>query len=266
MTTAKSEVTWRARMMDASRSCRGSGLRIQERGGFLQIRSVQPLGEVGKNLSDAGTCLAVTAARLWEAREAERCPQLEAAGALCARDLQSPVEVLLGRRRAGRSPAAQGQLAAKPVQFRFVQTLAGFSRQREALVHDPLALRVLPGLGKCLGEQSEVIRLIGEAAGGSPVAQGLAEPGDAVDLFAGVGAGPAAEDRAAGEPEREAVFGGNRGTGLRANAGAAAIPAKLMKHGGEVERQRLAAGRERVAQAHGLAAEPPRFIGIAEQP
>src|SRR5262245_10115411 len=111
-----------------------------------------------------------------------------------------------------------------------------------------------------------MIRLIGEAAGGGPVTQGLAETGDSFGLLAGVGAGPAAEDSAAGEPEREAMLGSDRGPGFRANASAAAVPAKLVEHGGKIERQRLAARRQRVAQAHGLAAEPPRFIGVAEQP
>src|SRR5262249_56350033 len=130
--------------------------------------------------------------------------------------------------------AAQGQLTAEPVQFRFVQSLPGLTRQGKALVHDLLALLALSGFGKCLGEQSKVIRLIGEAAGGGPVAQGLAETGDAVDLFAGVGAGPAAQDGAAGEPEREAVFGGDRGTGFRANPGTPAVPAKLMEQAGRI--------------------------------
>src|SRR5262249_17188070 len=148
---AASEMTLRARMTDASRLCRGSGLLIQDRRGVLQVWSVQPVREEGKNLGESGACLRVAAARLGEAREAERRPQLECAGALCASDIQSPVEVRLGRRRTGSCAAAQGQLTAEPVQFRFVQSLAGFSRQGKALVHDALALLALPRLGKRLG-------------------------------------------------------------------------------------------------------------------
>src|SRR5262249_47342600 len=190
--------------------------------------------EKGTNPGESCARLGVAAARFRKAAEAQRCPQLECAGALCASDVQSPVEVLLGRRRAKSCAVAQGQLAAQPVQFCFVQSLAGFSRQSEPLVHDLLALLAAPGFGKGLGEQSKVIRLIGEAAGGGPVAQGLTETGDAVDLFAGVGAGPAAEDRPASEPEREAVFGGDRGTGFRANPGTPAVPAKLMEQAGRI--------------------------------
>src|SRR5262249_7663454 len=146
---------------DPSRLCRGSGLLIQERRGLLQVWSVQSLREKGKNPGESCARLGVAAARFRKAAEAQRCPQLECAGALCATDVQSPVEVLLGRRRAKSCAVAQGQLAAQPVQFCFVQSLAGFSRQSEPLVHDLLALLAAPGFGKGLGEQSKVIRLIG---------------------------------------------------------------------------------------------------------
>src|SRR5205823_3522163 len=108
-----------------------------------------------------------------------------------------------------------------------------------------------------VGEEAEVVSVIGPAAGGVPGIEAAADFGDAglrvvfitflsvVGLFSGADAGdagPAAEDQAAGEPKRKTFLGGEIDAGLRPLCGRGGVATELVKHCGKVHGQRETAG------------------------
>ncbi len=116
------------------------------------------------------------------------------------------------------------------MQLRLVQPLAAAPHQVERLVQRQPPFFDLPQPAERFGQQTQKVRLVGDAAGRQPVADPAAEALDPLGGLAAGGQRPPAHHRRPGLPERETVLGRHAPAGLGVLQGPRAVAATLTDH------------------------------------